>query len=90
MNIAEKRGLVCRHGIDDLAMQAIVRMSPQLADQDIDRGQIFRLCQRVQSRLDQIFLARFQDDGCLVADKMTNIIKIGGCHDADTRWGRSS
>jgi hypothetical protein len=48
VNVAEERGLVGRHGIDDLAMEGLVRIGSQHIDQGFDRSEVFLPRQRPQ------------------------------------------
>ncbi len=82
VHVAEERGLVRGHRGDDLAVQPVRRPGTELGDQELERAEALLACHHRQPRLDQVLLARLEQNRRALADKLPDVVKPA----APRRW----
>src|SRR4051812_38571941 len=76
MDVAEERRLVGGHRLDDGAVQLAKPLGAQARDQVAQRGQALAAYDRRQARVDQVCLARLEDDRGALVDQLPDEIEV--------------
>ena len=75
--IAEEAGLVRGHRLDDLCVQPVRGLRLHLGDHVRDRGEALGSRERHEPGLEQVFFARFEDDGRAPVHELPDELEVG-------------